>query len=401
MKIIINSKELTDELCLAIEQYRAVRFAVAWASANHRVFQLLKKNKNKIVRSTVGLNFEQTHPDFIKIFIKDHEKIKFIKKEIGVFHPKIYFFYNSENDWKLFIGSANFTKSALSDNDEVVSVYESHGKLKFENLTQILDDYFVRASVISEQYFEEYKQARQKSQKTKQANQNKFKLQKKQLNEMHWEEYYAILMNDGKNLRERLEILQKAREYFEVPFKNLSELQRKNIGGVKKEGDNIQNWFLFGRMPSQLFANRLSDKDERGEDGTIKSYMKISDALEFIPASGPVTKKQFDACISYFQNYDRWGYGLSTVSRLLAMKRPDQFFCITGLGEKDGNFKNLEKAFGTPKKLNTYDDYWNYVIGNVRNQKWYDSSKPTNPLQLEIWNARVALMDALFYETEF
>lgn len=399
MKIITNPKELTDELCLAIEKYKIVRFAVAWASANHRVFQLLKKNKNKILQSTVGLNFEQTHPDFIKAFIKDHGKVKFLEKKNGIFHPKIYFFYNNENDWKMFIGSANFTKSALSHNDEIVAVYKSNEKAKHESIIQILDDYFVRASLISEEELEDYKRKRNESQKNKTNNSHKTKNQNKQIKGMSWEEYYKAVKNDGHDLLERLDILKKAKEYFKLSFEELSELQRKNIGGVKKVGDNIQNWFLFGRMPSQLFANRLSDHDEKGENGLKKSYMKISNALEFIPISGPVTKKQFDDCISYFKSHRGWGYKVSTVSRLLAMKRPDQFFCITGLGEKNGNFHNFQEYFETPKKIDTFDDYWSFVIENVRSQSWFNGPQPVDPAQLEIWNARVALMDALFYET--
>ena len=402
MRILSTCKELTQELSTAITEYKTIRFSVAWASANHDVFRLLttKNNLKKIFASTVGLHFEQTHPDFIKIFLKEETRVKFIKKKNGIFHPKIYLFYNNENDWKAFIGSANFTYSALNDNDEVMVVVESNNKKDFGSFIQILDDYYMRATVLSKEDFEKYKSDREKSQnKKKEISRGNFSSQNKQIIiGRTWDEYYTSLKNDGQELQLRLNVLSKAKEYFQKSFKDLTELQRKNIGGILKRGDGIDNWFVFGHMPVQLFASRLSDGDKKGLDGNIKSFMKISKALDFIPLTGEVSKQNFDKCMKYFKDYKGWGYSLSTVSRLLAMKRPDQFFCITGINKKQGNYNGFQKYFGKPKKLKTYDDYWEYVIENVRKEKWYKSQKPRNSLQLEIWNGRVALMDALFYD---
>jgi len=67
MRVIADSEELTNQLCKAIRKYKNIRFAVAWASANHDIFKLIiqDEHKNKILHSTVGLHFEQTHPTFI------------------------------------------------------------------------------------------------------------------------------------------------------------------------------------------------------------------------------------------------------------------------------------------------------------------------------------------------
>lgn len=113
MKFISSSDELMSTFKKAINKYKKIAFSVAWASANHDIYKLLISKEENIENSSVGLNFHQTHPEFIKKFL-NKENVFFIDQIDGVFHPKIYLFWNSSKEWTALIGSANFTHSAMT-----------------------------------------------------------------------------------------------------------------------------------------------------------------------------------------------------------------------------------------------------------------------------------------------
>lgn len=142
MEIVSSPEEISEILCKAIKKYKNVSFAVAWASANTKVYQLLiqKENKKKIFNSVVGLHFYQTHPDFLESFIL-HKEVKFVKNQKGVFHPKIYLFWNSNTDWLSIIGSANLTYSAMNENDETVVLLDSCESNMFNSIQEAILKY--------------------------------------------------------------------------------------------------------------------------------------------------------------------------------------------------------------------------------------------------------------------
>ena len=119
MEIITKASKIDGALLKLIEKYKKYYIATAWASLGSKSSIKLLHNKNKISKMIVGTHFYQTHPNFIKKFINS-KKVKFILKTNGIYHPKVYLFSNSRNDWECIIGSANFTVSALTKNNEVV-----------------------------------------------------------------------------------------------------------------------------------------------------------------------------------------------------------------------------------------------------------------------------------------
>jgi len=119
MEVISKAFEIDSVLAGLMNKYKHYYIATAWASVGSNSITQLLKNRKKIKMMIVGTHFYQTHPDFIEEFIES-ESVNFILNPSGIFHPKFYLFENSEKDWECLIGSANFTKSALSKNSEVV-----------------------------------------------------------------------------------------------------------------------------------------------------------------------------------------------------------------------------------------------------------------------------------------
>lgn len=407
MQILAKPSDIQKNICDFIQKYNNISISVAWASANSEAFKTLIKNKNKIKYSTVGLDFYQTHPDFIKEFL-NNENLKFYpqKMDNGIFHPKIYLFWNDEKDWVCLIGSANFTQSSLTNNSEIMTMFDST-EGNFKDIKNIIDNYYKKAEIFKKEDFNGYQNVWKYKNKQK-KNIDDFKpnimsksLYKSSILSLNWNEYYLLLLEKGNKLDERLKLLAKTNEYFkENKFENMIEEQRKNIAGGNKIRDGISDWRLFGRMSISTFLGRLKSTDSE--------LKHISHSLDLIPISGEVTQKLYDDFLYYFKMADKflkdkddryqkagWGYGISPITRLLSMKRPDEFFCLTS-----ANQKKLIENFGIKKEIKRkdYDRYWNEIIELVRQSPWYNSDKPTDDLkELEAWNTRVALMDALFY----
>lgn len=395
MKIIANPQEIQKSLIHAMKEYKYTRFAVAWASANHSAFKHLLLYRDKIINSSVGLHFYQTHPAFIKAFLNS-ETVQFITNHKGIFHPKVYLFYNDKNDFCCIIGSSNFTLSALSENDEVVSYIQSNDENMFLQIEELLDGYFEKASKFDMVHFEGYQNIWKQKQRYKEHLDDKFdsskplkRLYLSSILSLEWKEYYHQIKCNPR-FSQRLKLLEKAQQYFQnYSFENIPEHIRRNIAGIIKKGAGINDWYLFGATrQAQFFGNRIVD-----------SQKEISKALDKI-SFNEISKTDYLNCIKFFQNSEGSGYGISTVGRLLAMKRPDQFFALTGSdGKGKGNGKMLYQSFGiTPLHTNDYLRYWEEIIKPVRQSPWYNSSPPSDPMELQAWNGRVALMDALFYD---
>ena len=396
MLIISKPEEISKIICTSIKQYKNISFAVAWASFNDTSKYIFNNiNKIKLYNCTVGLHFYQTHPDFIEPFV-DNGPIKFIKKNKGIFHPKIYLFWNNSLEWTCLIGSANFTKSALSVNDETMVLVNSKDIQEFTSIKETIDNYHKSAEFISLEKFVKYKKFWKNKNKAKEDLDDFEEISNlglSQLMSLPWSEYYNKLFKT-RLFKERLQLLNNAHKLFlSNNFQSFDELTRKNIGGVVKIGNNINDWYLFGRMPVPYFAKRLSDNDIH------KSYKDISKQLEIIPLDGEVTKNHYEKFLKYFINHDGWGYSISTISRLLTMKRPDQFFCITQANEK-GLLEslNIEESIQRDKKEQMYERYWNEVVEPIRKALWFKSEKPLISKEEKLaWNFRTAMLDALLY----
>ena len=84
--------------------------------------------------------------------------------------------------------------------------------------------------------------------------------------------------------------------------------------------------------------------------------------------------------------------GVTTASRLLAMKRPDVFVCIDS-----ENRSAIARAFSlSASSLMTFEGYWDLLL-RIWKCPWYRSPCPTEKLARRIWNARVALLDCVYY----
>ena len=144
-RIITNLKELSKLFIDYCDKYQYISFVTAWAGKSNAIIDALYRNKNKIVHSSVGLQFYQTDPEFIDRFW-EVEEIQYCKNNsTDIFHPKAYLFYNEDGSkWAVIIGSSNLTSGGFARNKEcnVLLTSETDDEEVFKSAKTMIENYW-------------------------------------------------------------------------------------------------------------------------------------------------------------------------------------------------------------------------------------------------------------------
>ncbi len=397
MEVITKASKIDKTLTKLMKKYPKYHIATAWASLGSKSSDVLLTNKKRIKRMVVGTHFYQTHPKFIERFINS-KRVKFILKTDGVYHPKVYLFSNTKDDWECIIGSANFTLSALTRNTEIVvhikSTDSDSGNI-YKTIMDTIEGYWVDAESISQEECHNYKNIWEKNRKKLNSLKEKYgkakkskPLVKSEIFSLSWPEYFEIINNDEFHSFEgRIELLNTAQRYFRenANFSQLDEIQRREIAGMATENQSSSNigWGWFGSMlGAGKFQNRINTNN-----------IFISNALDAIPLQGKIYKSDYNNFVGLFQQaFPNGGSGVAIASRLLAMKRPDYFVCLD-----KRNRPKLCDEFGISKTV-SFNEYWDEIIERIIDSVWWSSEKPTNKIEAQAWLGRTAMLDTIFYE---
>lgn len=393
MQLISSNKVLEKELQRLIKTYPNISFAVAWASFDTQVFSDLVANKGKIQNAVIGTHFYQTHPDVLATFV-DSETVRFMLQPSGVFHPKVFVFWN-ENAWEILLGSANLTAGAFKSNTELTLLTndaDGTPSLKDEVLAQIAV-YSAAARVVNEQEAQRYRDIWALKQPVLDRLVDNFgsRVAKKlsidsSVMSMDWSSYLAQIKQDPVHgFNERLSLLRKVRGVFEqhAHFNDMDIQVRRGIAGVQSTFLPNSEW--FGSMTGAGVFRSL----------ILNGAPAFSLALDQIPLTGPVGKAEYDAFIEeYLKAYASGRDGIGTATRLLCMKRPDIFLCVDS-----ANRTKLAEDIGIarPDQID-YQRYWSEIVLRIQAAPWWNAPEPAQAADREAWWARTAMLDALFYE---
>lgn len=374
------------------DKYEHIEIAVAWAGnpKDSMVAKVLKKHEKKISKMVVGLHFYQTSPAFIKQYL-GNEKVRFMLDDTsGVFHPKVYLFFNDSKDWAAIIGSSNFTNGGFMINTEVNVLIESKDSDKtfFSRTESFINRAWKKAKQISSDELDEYEKCH-KYQKPNLKSLSKVRHVKNgfdttEMDLMTWDSYVSKVQHT-EGFEYRISLLDIAHDIFSKHkhFEDINIEVRKCLAGYKTNMPGLSkdiDWKWFGSMQAA-----------RNFKHTMNSNNIIANALDIIPLTGPITKQQFD---KYCKAFSGWDNPLACATRLLCIKRPDFFICIDSK-----NKTNLCKAFGISKNSLTLDSYWEKIVLRVRETIWFnDEGSSHSPLVKKLKKYQVAMLDALYYE---
>lgn len=388
MEIFTDSKSFSKRFVECIKHYKTFSCCVAWAGNPKGIeaIQYLLSHSEKIGKMVVGLHFYQTSPDFIRKFmaLKD---VRFVMRTDGVFHPKIYLFKNTKNDWCVLSGSSNFTSGGFNVNDEVNILFnqsdDSSGKL-LSKTEKYIESQYLKACDMTDTDYENYCRSYNYQKSHRKSLETVIKIKKSifadaALSLLTWDEYAAgLYMKD--TIGTRLMILREAHKLFEKypKFYTMPVDDRKRIAGTigrVKDPD----WEFFGTSGNGVYRHLI-----------IKDGESIADALDKIPLTGKVTKKMFNDYCSPF--YDIWDDPTASATRLLSMKRPDLFLCFN-----DKNRRLFSKRTHIPASELTLRNYWDIINEGIVQSVWYKEAQNAT-YGTDLVPFKVALLDTLFYE---
>lgn len=394
MQLIFNGTALRATLHKLFAKYPQVSMAVAWASAGPETLGLLNTHRSKIEQAVIGTHFYQTHPDVLDAFVGS-PVTRFMLKPAGVFHPKVYrFYYEPRAEFEIILGSANFTRGAMSINTELCTHF-SHRDGQPALLAQTLDFIkiqFKEAQAVGQSQCDDYRRVwelRQPDLKKLEGQYGQTKSARPPiltpLMTMAWPQYLERVKEDKTHgYRKRLELLSVIRQTFQKTprYADMSIEERKAVAGMESKIAEDAKWF-GSMMGSGYFQQAVNGNN-----------VHLSNALDHLPMSGAVTKAHFHAFIEeYRKAFPHGRDGIGTSSRLLALKRPDYFVCVDSK-----NRDKLTEEFKIPKTGLDYERYWEEIVGRLIDTPWWNSPPPTDAIELQAWQGRAAMLDALFYE---
>ncbi|MFA6832652.1 MAG: phospholipase D family protein, partial [Bacteroidaceae bacterium] len=226
MKLISSSRALEKEFLRLLNQYKEYYWLSAWAGVNTKAFEKLDENRDRIKKLVIGIHFYQTHPDFIKAFL-DEDSVHYVMQPEGIFHPKLYLFYTSPEEWEVITGSANFTNSAFTKNTEISTLITSEEPNADKLLKQIMglvDSNWSTESNFSSEQYKNYKTTWQnQKRKLKSISGNYHESHRKTptpafevpIMNMPWEEFCKKIQDkEGGGLENRLSLLDYVQKLF-------------------------------------------------------------------------------------------------------------------------------------------------------------------------------------------
>lgn len=399
MELILDDKNLCKRFSDLCKRYSHYMWAIAWAGkvSNFDMAKILTDNSHKIDKVLVGLHFYQTAPSFIDCFM-DNDRVRYYKKSDGIFHSKVYLFYNSKNDWSAIIGSSNFTNSGFHKNTEAnIYIHHTDKGISFEQLKDYISSLWDNGSLFTKSELALYRSAFESQQKkldslkkstsvshSKTVSRITQSFTATPLSIMTWEEYFhSISLKDSQNIHYRLNILKEARRLFKrhSSFASMDLNARRAIAGVISYLDETgdADWKFFGSTGNGKFMHAIKVND-----------VNISNAIDSIPLNGEVTRQMFD---DYCKAFSSWSDPMSSATRLLAMKRPDLFVCVNSKNKKE-----LSVLLAIPQSHLTLDNYWEEVHQKIINSIWFKDSNIRNVgIATDVKKFQVALLDSISY----
>ncbi|KEQ53750.1 phospholipase D family protein [Sphingobium chlorophenolicum] len=396
--VLLEAKAIARRLSALIEKHDQISIAVAWGELTG-VAEKLLANTAKFESVLLGVDFSATDPDLIDRLV-DVPNAYVAKNRPGCFHPKIFYFQSGAKA-EAIVGSANFTNGGLGSNLEAsVHVKGEAGDAFFDQVRAQLSSYAHLRLPITGPLAATYRRQAKAADKAPRPTNPVLSGEAKDwarvtspLATMSWKDFVKLARQDlHHDFRKRMKLVREIQQMFAktASFGDLPVAEWKGIAGVlgavEAEAARLDDfdWGWFGSMGGAgTFAELIGQKNAA-----------IASALDAIPKRGDVTQDAFEGYVeaftAAFAGASRTAR-LGPATRLLAMKRPDFFVCMNA-----GNTPGLATALSFAPTTLSLDNYWKRVIEPIHQAPWFNADRPAGR-DMELWDARVAMLDAIYY----
>jgi hypothetical protein len=207
-----------------------------------------------------------------------------------------------------------------------------------------------------------------------------------------WDDYLNTInsLSAGYEISSCLKLLNVADELLNQnnDFSQSTQLERFLIGGIsdsKVKNSYDFNTNLMGSMQGFASFKKLLKTDPAG----------LAKLLKIIPTLGPIDGWHFMQFVDGFkQLFADNGFKQAYVfpaTRLLSMKRPDQFVAL----DADSAATFCQALAIKPLKNQDFQRYWDEIILPLQKAPWYKMHQPIDPAQIPIHRSRFALIERL------
>jgi len=399
-KFLLNSTDLQKEFADLLKNADSVKIAVAWATPGVPVEML--RNARLPTETIVGTNFQGTHPEAIvalrclgPVWVDE-------RKDNSTFHPKLYLFKRGPHH-EAIIGSANLTDAAFNRNTEAAV------RLRLDRKSaQSLLNYFQRLKKdllkVNEKWLQKYRRRYKKSSTGPLAKvfnregpqPSTAKVQGPTFGKLltyNWPDYYKLLKQRGRNSREWDCLFDPSDSYLKAiellgpivrkPFDQVVGKEFRQLIGAR-ETHPPYSW--FGTLTPSGDTVRELQQNQRLRQAITNILPTVQGASD--------EKEAFSAAERLFEKMvGVKGIGPAAPTRFLTICRPDLFFSLNA-----ASLTRLANVFGIkPGKLKTWEGY-SEAHQMVWQSRWYQSPRPRQGKELQVWKGRVALLDLYAYK---
>jgi len=404
---MLSEAQAAQEVLGLLKTCSNVSLAVAWATKGGVADALLASGKLK--RAVVGTHMYITDPKVLRRF-SEHQDVSVIPpSHPRLFHPKVYIFEKGSQAWAI-VGSHNLTRRAFGlphragapSNIEASVLIEGRvDDQPIKDLLAFVDTSWAEGEKPDEDFLFSYELQYQANRRHLEALKTFRRIswpkgagQEPSPMTLSWAEFVRETRTAGRDdFEQRMALLDSAQRIFGAKrsFSEMGATERKAIAGTfgtKEEQLDGLEWGWFGRMFSQGdFKHLVNQKPQL-----------LSGALDHIPAQGDVTEQQYRAFVedyrtAFADSSHKGGYPVA--SRLLAMKRPDQFVAVNSK-----NRRELCGALNVAHSTLDLDNFWERIVERIRLSPWWLAPRPRYASEARLWDFRAAMLDCLYYEGE-
>lgn len=375
---LVSDKELKKVFRDQIESSEEVYLSAAWVTEDHSVYRSLLKSKDNIKKFFCGVSGYITSPEVLEDF-KDHPNF-YIVDDTELFHHKAYMFVKGEQT-TVICGSPNLTWKAFGANDEIVQCTTIDGRIDLFKSIEFQIKHKLRR--VTPEFVDKYREDFRLAKEGRERDERERSHLSYTYAHYSWEKMRDVF-HRTEHIEERLQLLSDIQRDMSQDFNFLTEAQRKRIAGTLPSSQNMEGYDAkwFGNMSgSGVFAHAV-----------IEQADKLSDLLKLIPLRGEVSEVMFNQFCTEFRKGFNWENPLSTATRLLSMRRPDYFLCVTS-----ANRDKLALDFGFRSQDLDLSSYWNLVLGPIQSSRWWKEAY-IDVVRDDLKFFRVALLDCLYYE---
>lgn len=383
-----------------LEQCTTAAWAVAWATEKNEVYAAARLHKAKFKQLLFGTHGWATSPEAIEqmMSLPNFRVLEPVAQQL--FHPKLYVFRVGDESVAM-IGSHNLTYRAFNLNTEAsVLVRGKREDPEMQKFWRFISENHEKATAPDADWLFDYRHKysmRKEAEKKMNASFRTSVTVKPSRSAddapspylLSWNAFVQRVVDEklrdtgDHTIEGRLDVLEGAASILaSAPtFADLSTEDRRRVAGTAhgdfamKHGE--PNWAWFGNMSVSPNFRKAVKEDAQ----------ELSDALEQIPATGPVDESHY---LAFLAKYKSAKNPRTVASRLLAMKRPDQFVCVS-----KGNVIGIVEHFNFTPEVSV-KNYWE-LIELVRQTPWWQADRPSDELGKRIWDGRAALLDAIYY----